>query len=170
MEGITKASWFKFGAVQGKEGIEIEVWAHPTIEGYFKSVSNDRFDDLNSVGYKKWWSGHGDADARKAFPQLKVARLKDNFVYSMEGRSDYSFQYVGYPLNSDELPQGQVNLAFLRIPGISEDEGVKFTIEGVVSNQLIRDMKSRTGHAVRSFVKEYLVPVKFELEIIGREL
>ncbi len=170
MDPISKASWLKFGAIQGKEGVEFDVWAHPSIEAYFKSVSTDRFDVLDQTGYKKWWSGHGDAEARKNFPPLKISRLKDNFLYTMEGRGDYSFQYNGYPMGSDELPKDMVNLAFLRIPGISEGEGIKFTIEGVVSNQLIREMKAKTGHAVRSFVKEYLVPVRFELEIIGREI
>ena len=167
---IKKDSWFKLGLEQGKEGVEFDVWAHPRIEEYFKSVSQEKYDNLEGFGYRKWFSGHGDVEFRKNYPQLKMSKLKDKFIYSMQGRMDYSFDYVGYPINSEEIPHNIANLAFLRIPGISEGEGIKFQVEGVASNETLRQMKPRLGQAVRAFVMEYLVPVRFELEIIGREI
>jgi len=141
---------------QGKDAIVLWLRAHAIVEDFFKGQSTK--EDLVSAVGNGYWYKVGDPDG-------KIYRLAGpRGSYTGNG---YTLDYPGYFGTNEDLglPHNCVNLSFLRMKGISEPDGVKLGIKGVMSLSARRELRDSVKTAMGKFVRDYLIPVTLELEI-----
>ena len=152
-----------------KEGLQINLWAHPLIEDFFRNLSGG--DQVNVREFGQEW--------RSKKPLVAYTIPFANQIQFQQNRS-VSFDHLGYPLvviNPDgrQLRQGemapeQINLAPLRLVGLSEGPGVTFSLNFVASDNGVLEMCQKFAEQVKWFYRLYLRPVDYHLSIVATRI
>jgi len=154
MKGGEKVLWMKIA--QMKDSVHLHLKAHPMVETFFRELSGGKEDSVSGRGGGYWFG----VDNK----ELKVYRLNPaGMSYSGPG---YGLDADGFQLNTSDNGNGPfANLAFLRLKGISDPDGVKLGVHGVMSLSARRQLKDATRSGMSRFVRDYLIPVTIELDI-----
>lgn len=144
-------------------GIIVHVRTCQLFEDYFKELSNGNTNDINdyvgNVPTDTLWRPIGDAPLLIYGGEKKAyANLQSDFRYSLS--------YVGNVLNLQNVSSGQLdaNISFLRIVGISGEEGVKFLMpKSVMSEPEMQRMRDLLLRSTKNFYLNFIKPV----EVVG---
>lgn len=154
--------WFRVLIDQGDNGLELELYAHPRVEQFFKILAGTTKPvNIEGCGGKLWFSPEGKQLQIYNFPQVRDIR-----------DAPYTYFYPGYGFNNTDLGLADysTNLSFLRLIGISEPGGVKLGIKSVMSFPAREELKESLIMSVRKFIRENLSKTKLELIITQREI
>lgn len=156
MEQIVKGGicWVELSIGRTSKGLEVWVKAVPEIEQFCKAQSDSKKDGVEV--YARGWISD---------KPLEAYRFKANLA-----EQGYSLIYVGGSLDVQTSEDGRVNLSFLRLVGISEPEGVKFTVAGPFSREYLDRIGQGIIQQLRTFVRDYIVPVQVNLRISSTEI
>ncbi len=144
-------------------GLVVNVKAHKQIEEFMKQITGGTTSDLAVIS-RNWRSNLKD----KPFSAYTNGSANHKVPPgTLEDGSTYSIDLLGQPLITQN---GQINISFLRLQGISEDAGASFTIAGVYSTDAVRNIRDKVGQAARRFYIDYLRPMDFSVAISTQEL
>ena len=144
-------------AIAGKlKGLEFHVKADHRIEEFIKSISQD---SMPLTEYGGWIA----KPASCPIPQ-EVYSVNDNPNGDL-----YRFDAVGGSFL--KTPRDlRVNLSFLKLVGISNPNGVEFITTTPISNGTVKTIAADILQATEKFVKDYILPVGFNLRLTSTEL
>ena len=128
------------------DGIDIHVTASPKIEAFFKRWSGGLQEDSRTYG-RMWTS----KDPLKLWSFPRDGTIRDI----------YTLWYPCGPLEED----GQLNMTFLRMVGISEPGGIRYTCEQVASTESLEKVCFQMKRAGRRFYSEFIEPVHMQVNI-----
>jgi hypothetical protein len=158
------------GPIRGKDrnkiGLIVRVKARRDVEEFMSNLAQGRRMPVDAMG-DVWQNCNEDG------APLEYYETDNRF----ESNRHYSLDFVSGPLlvqpnagssrlslNTEEV----VNLAFLRLAGISMDSGVSIGLAGAYSNDYIKRVKLALPGAVKQFLQDYIVPVTLNLQVIAR--
>lgn len=156
---------YRFNLNRSKMGLNFSIWAHPDIEEGFRLISEGTQPLEVGVFGRSW---------RSTQPLLAY----DTSACVIKGGANdprFSIDYLGQPLF---IPDGRgpgglggvVNLSFLRLIGISEGEGVKFAIKGVVfGEEQITKLQIDIAEALKVFHRTFMKPINVTLFVTSQE-
>lgn len=134
-------------------GIKVTVKAHPAVEEHFAAQSGEL---LSVTEFGREWTS-------KSALQVYHVVADPGVVTGPSGR--YQIATVGRALVNDEV----VNLSFLRLRGISEENGVTFYLKGAYSWPYVQKLAQRIVQAGRQFYMDYLKPGDITVTISTQE-
>jgi hypothetical protein len=150
--------WLDGSLSRGKEGLEISIKTVPEIELFMKSLGSKE-DAVEAYG-KSWISLNGQP--------LMIHRMdKDIFDNEPGANRTYDISRIAEPMISPR--DGRVNLSFLRIVGISNPDGVRFGIKGPISSRYISDLKGDILRETKNFLRDFIVPVQYNIRVSSQE-
>lgn len=135
------------------KGIRLTVWAHPCVEELFRTWSGGAVEDVSIYG--RYW----DSPER-----LQVYTTDHGKLYSYTG-GQYGLSSPGGVLMSESKGPTWLNLSFLRLVGISMEEGKTFRINEVYGLTELRELSDQIKAACRHFWVEYLMPVDLSMTL-----
>jgi hypothetical protein len=140
------------------QGVTVTIRSLTEIEDFFKQQSGE----ATSVReFGSYW-GRKDID-------LRVWLLaNDPGIVQVPGMA-YSLDKPGMPFTfiSPKTQQEVVNLAFLRLVGISEPTGVSFHLKGAFTLPHLQELSQKLVRAVRQFYIDFFQPIHIEVGIVG---
>lgn len=149
------------------KGIVLTVRTCPAIEEFFQQLSGGATVEINEyctqMGWENTWQPLNPDVSLLVYGGDKKSynALQNDFRYSL--------QYLGQNMNLSAVTNGQLetNISFLRIAGISSDQGVQFllkkTVMGEPEMQRLRDALLRNiKHLYVNFIKS--------VEVVGEIL
>lgn len=139
-------------------GLKITCWAHPAVEDLMRSWGTGEIQAVTAHGRN--WEPLRD-------PLKGVYHLGTNPGVCPYDGGHYRLDRVGQPLID---PDGCVNLSFVRLIGVSEGEGVSFSLKGVHTLEAIRDMGERIKLASRRLYINYMKPVDLTVTVSTQEI
>lgn len=167
---IGDAVWFGIGIEQAKKGLILDLKAHPKIEEYFQTIATGVL-TVESLSHKYWFTPKLEQTGQ-ALEVYKMPGGQDNNI-----NDGFSFNYPGASLNlADELDMHNPNvgtysnISFLRIVGISGEQGIQLGVSGIYSVNQQRTMAKNLTNAVRRFVRGYINTARIEFRLVGREV
>ena len=125
-------------------GIKITVKAIPTVEEFFKYCGTGDILPVATVGHRYWIPQNNQVLNVYDIPPSMVSAFPEGLL-----------QHCGYPITGDG---GCFNLSILRLVGISEGNGVTFTIKGVMSDKQITNVGNLFSSASKQFYRTFLRP------------
>jgi len=160
-----------FGGTEAKTsaGIIVKVWAQPAVEDFIRLVGTG---ELNStLVFGRYW------EPLPPMTDLQVYRWNQD-VHTQalsgvisEGNTFYRLDRPGNLLIETDtnpysgVPRNIVNLSFLRLAGISNEQGVGFKLRGVHASDTVKNMRDQIGTAVRSFISMFLKPISLKIVV-----
>lgn len=147
--------WAQVALDRISSGLEVWVKTDPAVEEFISSLAEGKKSDPLE-GYGRSW------ESVKGKPPIKVYRL-DQPIPNTAG---YQIQEIGGPIISPKT--GQVNLSFLRFVGIG-GEGITFFLPGPIPKKTVIGMRDEILQAIRSLVKDYIVPIHIVLRLSSQE-
>ena len=166
-------SWVDFTVTRGpirggnrnRIGLIVKVKAREDIEQFLSGLAGNNRASVDAYG-ENWSSVDG----------------KPLEFYNGENRVDsnriYTLDHIGHPpliinerqalRNVGVVPDDIVNLAFLRLVGVSGENGVSVGIAGAYSGDYLRKLKLLLPGAVKQFLQDYVVPVTINLQVISK--
>jgi hypothetical protein len=149
--------WLDGSLTRGKEGLEINVRTVPEVELFMKELG-DRTDNVEAYG-KSWVSLNGE-------PLMIYRMNKDIFEGDSKPRS-YDLARVSESMINPR--DGKINLAFLRIVGISSPDGIRFGVKGPISSRYIKELKDDILVEMKNFLRDFIVPVQYNIRVSSQE-
>ena len=165
------------GELSKQVGMTVQVKARPALEEFMRELSKGN--TIEAEAYSDMWYTPDGGDNK-----LKVYRIEDGMLqlqshtYTLSGvamplltngrqlaRDEDDAPQVarrGAPIQQDEL----VNLSFLRLVGISSEEGVRLGIQGAYSSAYLNKIRRNLMPALTEFLRDYVVPTKIHLHVI----
>lgn len=149
------------GIRRSSRGLIISAKIHPLFEDFFKEQANEKVPVIEL--HRDW------------FPLDKEKPLEVWHIISDPGvvrgnSATYSINKPGWPIVMQDNQNGKViNLAFLRLCGASENDGIKFEVKGAFTLQYIRQLASDIGGAVKQFYIDCLKPVDLMITVNTQE-
>jgi hypothetical protein len=162
------------GPIRGKDrnriGITVKVKAHRDVEDFMSAVGHGRKSAVEMMG-DMWQNSVPDGkplmfyDSEQRFDAQSLYTLEHvgNAPLISVGGGE-RLRALGEPPSNREL----VNLAFLRLAGISEGDGVSVGIAGAYSFDYIKRLKTSLPRAVEQFLRDYVVPITINLQILSK--
>lgn len=80
-----------------------------------------------------------------------------------------TFTLVGLGANQMITEDGQANLSFLRLIGMSSPEGVSFTVRGLFLRHTVERIMNSLSKAAKEFYEEVLKPLSYSVVVITKE-
>lgn len=168
----TTNSWVDFtitrGPIRGgnrnKIGLLIHVKTRKEIEEFMSGMSQGRQMPIDAHGDGWYNIGEGPLEYYESETRL-------------DGQRIYTLDSLGGPplINQNEqrllrggVPDELVNLAFLRLVGISSENGVTIGLSGAYSNEYLRRFRGQLPTAAKQFLQDYIVPITINLQVISR--
>jgi hypothetical protein len=159
------------GPIRGKDrnriGLVVKVRARQDIEDFASGLSQGRKIPVDAVA-ETWQNCDPNAGPLEFYES--DSRFEQNRLYTLDS--------IGGPLiiapeqnnrrAGQQLGDEQVNLAFLRLAGISSPVGVTIGFTGVYSNDYAKRVNSLLMPALKQFLHDYIVPVTFNLHVISK--
>lgn len=133
-------------------GLLFSAKAHPVVEEWARSLGD---------GLTREVAAHGRSWTAVGGSPLRVYNMSQNIE---EGT--YHINYAGRPL----VYENAINLSWLRLQGISEGDGIKFAVAGVMDKDAIHDLRDRMINAARSFCLSYLCPIDLTVAVSSQDL
>jgi hypothetical protein len=161
------------GPIRGKDrnriGLIIRIRARRDVEEFMSGLAQGRRLQVEAVGDMwqnctpeagplEFYETDGKFDAARSYSLDHVAAAP---LIQQEVRG---LRAAVIPNQNDET----VNLAFLRLVGISNESGVTIGLVGPYSNDYIRRMKLLLPKALTQFLQDYIVPITVNLQIISK--
>ncbi len=139
------------------KGLMVQVKAHKAVEDFMRTASNGEVQRVDAAG--RGWRELAGEKPLEFYHFTKPATERDGFTLGN----------IGKPLVETDasLP---VNLSFLRLRGISEGAGVRFTIPGVFGADIARATRDRIATAARRFYQDYLRPMDLTVTVSTQEI
>ena len=169
-------SWIDFtltrGPIRGKErnrvGLIIKVKARPDLEEFMKGLAQGQKLPLDAIG--DTWQNFNQDGKPLEFYQMDNHRFESNRIYSVDAVGQAPLIADGrnarnaLSIATDDV----VNLSFLRLVGISNENGVTVGIPGAYSGDYIRRLRGLLPTAVKLFLQDYVVPITINLQVISK--
>lgn len=140
-------------------GLTITVKANARLEEFMRLNSEGNQVDLKL--FSRAWIPVNDRPLLAYQGQTKFGSA------TSEDGTSYNPDALGHPIL---MPNGQINLSFLRLVGISEGAGVAFAIKGVYSLEMARQLRDKLGMAAKRFYIDYIRPVDVSVTISTQDL
>jgi len=143
------------GAVDGdgrpicSTGLSVSVKVHPAIEQFIKGLGNGNVKSAEL--YDKEWVPVRDE------PGLEI--------YHCNPFLGNGFR-LDIPGSKLEDEHGNINLSFLRIKGISLDEGVTFGVRGVYSLEKMQQLREKIARTVQGLYRDYIKTSELNVTIV----
>lgn len=154
---VGKEQWLKISLDTSKRGLLVIVQTHPLVEDFFEQLGNSRKQSFEEIGRFNTWEPVNDQQI------LSVWRAETP-IRDLPGQT-FTINNPGGNIVGED---GNINLSFLRICGITE--GVQFVSSKEVYPFFYRrELKVRIGNAVRDFVREYIKSARVTLIMTSRE-
>ena len=143
----------------------VNIWARPEVEDFMRSLGTGEQQDVQTLG--RYWTPHG---INKQERKLYVYELSQSLGPLTVGEQlTYRFDLPGQPLTAkseNDRPFGGsdgrevLNMSFLRCVGISDPNGVSFSVAGVFERKSIDRLGKYIELATQRFYREFLKPYK----------
>jgi hypothetical protein len=146
---------------RSRKGILINLKADKVLEDLFRDWGGDSKPVLPNLHGRAWDAVSGPLPNCYALQVIPDAKLRTG-----SGKL-YDIARIGCPLVSDE---GQINLGFLRLIGISEADGVSFAIKGVWSTDEIKKVSTDLQEVIKHFYINYIKPVDVVIQMHTQEI
>ena len=156
MEGEVKKSGenlLYFNLRRSFNGLTIKCKACPAVENMFRELSNDEALDLREYGTA--WVPVGHPIQIYNFTQHNTTRPVSYTLSDIHGP----------PLQSVRPGLDLVNLSFLRMVGISEGDGITFTLKGVFELEELKRIYDGIIEAAPKFYNDMLKPVDMHIMV-----
>jgi hypothetical protein len=144
------------------KGLKVWMKAHSLIEELIKEwTAKDAAEQAITtrlINYGRQWTGE----------DLRVYELVRGLEPRSFGDGEYTLADPGQELIQSR--SGMVNLGFLRLVGISSQDGVTFTVDGVYSPGEIKRIEGLISRATKRFYTDFLLPVELEVTISTQEM
>lgn len=140
-------------------GLKITCWAHPQVEELMRSWGSGEIQPIDVHG-RMWY-------IKKGHELRGVYHLGSNPGVCPFDGGYYRIDRAGQPFICGE---GEVNLSFMRIAGVSEGEGVTFEVKGVHELDKIRSLAESIKMATRRFYINYLKPIDLHVMVSTQEM
>jgi hypothetical protein len=156
-------SLISIGIRRSARGIVLTARVNPIIEAFFQAQSGEQIevDEL----HREWFPVGKDAES------LKIWHIVHDPGVVRSSGGVYSVNRPGHPLiMAGASPQEKVmNLSFLRLVGVSSENGIKIEIRGAFTLNFIRDLASQTASAVKQFYIDCLKPIDIQVTVSTQE-
>jgi hypothetical protein len=151
---------------RGPRGLTVMIKVHPSVEEFVKSLGSGLTTEAKVYGGRYWYPIGGK--------ELMVYDLtSDPGTMGTDTGVYYTINRPGGPLQQQWAEEGRVlsaiNLAFLRLEGISGQDGITFGVKGVFTYKAVEDLAKATGDAFRRFYIEYMKPINSDIKIIRQQ-
>lgn len=160
--GETKLS---FELTRSAQGLTLRVRAIPEVEEFMRSISAGEFADVRKFG-RHWLP----KDASKTLSVYLPNPAEVLAPRSISRSLAYRLDRMGLPLSAQESHHGSVvsmtNLSFLRLVGISDPDGVTFSVPGVYTWEQVNALTKELSDGLKHFYVEYLNPLKYTVMLI----
>lgn len=140
-------TWLELSIGRNARGLTVHAKCVPELETFVKSLGSGQAMPASAYG-RDWLP----IDPYTSLQVYDLAKPTGNFRLTK----------VSEPFMSRE---GVLNLAFLRLVGLSSPEGVKFVIPGPAPKSFVTDLSADLLKNCRDFIREFLVPVHINLRI-----
>lgn len=142
-------------------GVNFSVKAAPAVEALFKSWGDGGSRRVHEY-VRDGWLPVGGA-------RLNVYNLAKPAGVSMgDDGEPFCIDNPGYPILGQHPTSGQdnvLNMSFLRLEGISTDQGISFSIKGVYTLEMMKKIVDRIRFASRRIYNSYLKQADFNLQV-----
>lgn len=145
-------------------GLSMSVKAVPQIEEFMKSLGSGEGTDVRNFG--RYWTN------KDPKIPLLIYDMAPNLCPNPTRTNKGSFRLdqVGLPLVTHAAAPGGtletcVNLAFLRLVGISSGHGVEFRISGVYEEGSVKRMRESILEASEALWRTYMKPMAFGMQL-----
>lgn len=149
------------------EGLSINIWAHPKVEAFMKAIGTGDIMEVRAMA--RYWVGQTGEDAK---PLACYHMANDGGLTNIVGRKLGSAYRLDKPgdrlLFHDEYDC--INMSFLRLVGISEAEGVTFSVKGVYTTEMVQAIAKKIEDASRALYQEFLKPVDMYVLVSTQEM
>lgn len=160
------------GPIRGKDrnrvGLVVRVKARQDVEDFMKNLSFGRTIPVDNYGDS--WQNVGDPDAR-----LEAYETDTRF----EKQRLYVLDHLACPLLIESNQDGRaqrgaapseerVNLSFLKLVGVSSEQGVQVGLLGAYSSEYVKRLRGNLSIALTQFLQDYIVPVTINLQVINK--
>jgi hypothetical protein len=174
----TTTSWVDFtltrGPIRGSDrnriGLVLRIKARPEVEQYMSALAKGNYSPVDAHG-DGWYNCN---------PKGNPLEVYDTEVAIDAANKSYTLSAVSQALiTTPEDRQGrlniaaghrdaQINLSFLKLVGISSEEGVTVGLAGAYSADYVNKVRNLLGPTVRQFLQDYLVPITINLSIVSK--
>lgn len=166
------------GALTRTVGLILRIQANPVLETYMQQLSKGRALPVDSFG--DLWHNCGNKDKG-----LEVYDVSDSL-----STKNYQFNAVAQPLTYNRygedgprvrraanglevaeparVDEDIINLSFLKLVGISDEGGVTVGIAGAYSAAYMQTLQSKLPAVTKEFLRDFIVPITINLQIISR--
>ena len=161
--------WISLKTIRGRSskpniGLTFQIKAHPDLEAYMANLSGGRKVLVDAIG-EMWQSM-----SNKSLEVYDVGRNFPSRAYTLEAVGlaplpQYVENLARQLKQEDDVP----NLSFLKLVGISEPNGVTVGIAGPYSLGYLNKFKQAWQTAAVQFLRDYIVPVTFNLSIVSKQ-
>jgi hypothetical protein len=161
------------------DGLAVKVWAQPKVEDFVRSLGTGEHLDVNTIG--RHWSPMKKKEPPETLLVYEMSRPIGT-IHVQEHGFSFSLDQPGWPLvleHKTDLPSPYedsglprryavpkkshselLNLAFLRLVGISSADVVRFVVNGVYTREGIDNLAMRIEQAGSRFYREFLKPYR----------
>ena len=145
-----------------QQGYAVNVWASPLVEEFVRGLGNGtNFNLTTSNHHNNRWQSSTGGDLRCWHSEIGDRAFSN---------ASFSIDHVGAALDlSSTHGEGYVNMAFLRLVGISNEGGVTFIVPGVHTLDALRTLKNNIATAAQRLYSEYIRPVDLTIELTTQE-
>lgn len=150
-----------FSLERSSEGLKAIIKAHPRVEEFLRNLGGGEFVHVGSVN--RYWVPIKGSEEK---PLVAYALNQKLDVFGPHDL-DFSIDRLGAPL-LEEVPdykRERINLSFIRLQGISEGNGVAFSVKGVYSRELVTKMLDGIGVGLRKFYIDFIRPMNVNVQI-----
>jgi hypothetical protein len=143
---------------RNRKGLRVTVKAHEALEDLMRAWAGGHAAGVSAGG--RYWQAI-DEEPLRAYP------IPDSIQTMESAGGRYRMDLVGQPLMGSD---GVLNLAFLRLAGVSSPAGLTFQVVGVFSDKELRNIAEAIRFAIRQFYMDYLLPVTIHITMSTEEL
>lgn len=152
-------------------GLTMSIHVHPIVEEFVQGLTGTEATQVDVKTLGRYWR-----PLREDIPLMVWRTEKLPHSEYEEDSTRFTLDKPGDPLLADYADPltgrtaKMVNLSFLRLVGISEARGVTFSIKGVYSYEVLKEMDRNLTAALRKFYNRYLKPIDLSIMVHTQEL
>lgn len=161
-------------------GMRLTVKTAPQVEEYMKQLANNQKVPVDAVS--DLWHNVGSEEPLEYYalneqiytPAYMLNKIGQPLILNNRGlegqlRAAHAGQILQAVPNMDNDPvNGRINLSFLTLAGVSKPDGVTIGFGGVYSGQYIKSLQRSLMQSTEQFLRDYLVPVTINMQIVSR--
>jgi hypothetical protein len=149
---------------RSSKGLVVKVKAHSSIEDFFQTLSQGRTEPVALHG--RWWRPLGENPLPNVYALSTPVQGR---LYSLGGvGSDLS--PTGASIDGEYVSPDTLNISFLRFVGISEGEGVAFSLPTVQTMEAVQGMSQKLRESIKGFYIDLLKPFNVVITMTAQEI